>query len=163
MKLGAVFANDHQNVIPIFQRPYVWDQEANWLPLWKDIRTAAEEFKAEQHSPSNQEDPRTYFLGAVVLQQRCRLPRRLASSHIIDGQQRLTTLQVLLAGPSSGPTGCTTLSSPTSRLHDALSAGVAHNVIIATAAIPAAAEPQRKTSLATRIRVGSVASGAISS
>ncbi|CAM5509345.1 hypothetical protein SMICM304S_08049 [Streptomyces microflavus] len=101
VKLGAVFANDHQNVIPIFQRPYVWDQEANWLPLWKDIRTAAEEFEAEQHSPSSQEDPRTYFLGAVVLQQRRRPPRRLASSHIIDGQQRLTTLQVLLVAARS--------------------------------------------------------------
>ncbi|MFD4769915.1 DUF262 domain-containing protein [Streptomyces niveus] len=101
VKLGAVFANDHQNVIPIFQRPYVWDQEANWLPLWKDIRTATEEFEAEQHSPSSQQDPRTYFLGAVVLQQRRRPPRRLASSHIIDGQQRMTTLQVLLAAARS--------------------------------------------------------------
>ncbi|MER5358426.1 DUF262 domain-containing protein [Streptomyces sp. NPDC002785] len=101
VKLGAVFANDHQNVIPIFQRPYVWDQEANWLPLWKDVRTATEEFEAEQHSPSSQQDPRTYFLGAVVLQQRRRPPRRLASSHIIDGQQRMTTLQVLLAAARS--------------------------------------------------------------
>jgi hypothetical protein len=97
VKLGKVFANDHQNVIPIFQRPYVWDQEANWLPLWKDVRTAVEEVEAEQGDGYKQRDPRTYFLGAVVVQQRRRPPRRLASSHIIDGQQRMTTLQVLLA------------------------------------------------------------------
>lgn len=99
VRLGKVFANDHQNVIPIFQRPYVWDQEANWLPLWKDVRTAAEEVEAEQHegTGAEQRDPRTYFLGAVVVQQRRRPPRRLASSYIIDGQQRMTTLQVLLA------------------------------------------------------------------
>ncbi|CAM5735125.1 hypothetical protein SMICM304S_02816 [Streptomyces microflavus] len=127
VKLGAVFANDHQNVIPIFQRPYVWDQEANWLPLWKDIRTAAEEFEAEQHSPSSQEDPRTYFLGAVVLQQRRRPPRRLASSHIIDGQQRLTTLQVLLAAARSvaHTNACLTTSvEPQTRAAPGLSSGL---------------------------------------
>lgn len=46
VKLGKIFANDHQSVIPIFQRPYVWDREDNWEPLWKDVRTAAEEVEA---------------------------------------------------------------------------------------------------------------------
>ena len=36
-RLGQVFANDHVNVIPLFQRPYVWDQEENWGPLWHDL------------------------------------------------------------------------------------------------------------------------------
>ena len=95
VKLGKVFANDHQSVIPLFQRPYVWD-EPNWLPLWRDVRKAAEEVEAQSHA--DDEGPEeTYFLGAIVVQQRRRPPRRLASSHIIDGQQRLTTLQVLLA------------------------------------------------------------------
>ena len=97
IKLGKVFANDHQNVIPLFQRPYVWGQDDNWEPLWKDVRKAAEELEAEQAEEDPSQTPPTYFLGAVVLQERRRPPRRLASSHIIDGQQRLTTLQVLLA------------------------------------------------------------------
>ncbi|MGW0653322.1 DUF262 domain-containing protein [Streptomyces umbrinus] len=99
VKLGKVFANDHQSVIPIFQRPYVWDQEDNWEPLWKDVRTAAEEVEAEAEpqSDAGQSKPRTYFLGAVVVQERYRPPWRLGSSHIIDGQQRMTTLQVLFA------------------------------------------------------------------
>ncbi|WP_406155938.1 DUF262 domain-containing HNH endonuclease family protein [Streptomyces sp. NBC_00882] len=99
VKLGKVFANDHQSVIPIFQRPYVWDQEDNWEPLWKDVRTAAEEVEAEAEAQSSagNSKPRTYFLGAVVVQERYRPPRRLGSSHIIDGQQRMTTLQVLFA------------------------------------------------------------------
>lgn len=99
VRLGKVFANDHQSVIPIFQRPYVWDQEENWEPLWKDVKTAAEEVEAEaeQSAEDGQSKPRTYFLGAVVRQERHRPPRRLGSSHIIDGQQRMTTLQVLFA------------------------------------------------------------------
>jgi hypothetical protein len=99
VKLGKVFANDHQSVIPIFQRPYVWDQEDNWEPLWTDVRTAAEEVEAETEpqSGTGQSKPRTYFLGAVVVQERYRPPRRLGSSHIIDGQQRMTTLQILFA------------------------------------------------------------------
>lgn len=58
VKLGKVFANDHQNVIPIFQRPYVWEQESNWLPLWKDVRTATEEVEAEQESQAGARRPR---------------------------------------------------------------------------------------------------------
>ena len=46
--LGAVFNKDHRYVIPIFQRPYVWDEEENWIPLWEDIRKAAE---SAEHSP----------------------------------------------------------------------------------------------------------------
>lgn len=96
VKLGKVFANDHQSVIPLFQRPYVWN-EPNWLPLWRDVLKAAEEVEAQAAADEDDRADETYFLGAIVVQQRRRPPRRLASSHIIDGQQRLTTLQVLLA------------------------------------------------------------------
>ena len=95
--LGHIFAADHHLVVPLFQRPYVWAQEANWTPLWVDVQSAAEAVEAEAASEEGQHDPRTYFLGAVVIQSRRQLPRRLSSSNIIDGQQRLTTLQVLLA------------------------------------------------------------------
>jgi hypothetical protein len=81
----------------LFQRPYVWNEEANWEPLWRDVRKAAEDLETEQAADEAPQNPPTYFLGAVVLQERRRPPRRLSSSHIIDGQQRLTTLQVLLA------------------------------------------------------------------
>lgn len=95
--LGQVFANHQQNVIPLFQRPYVWSQERNWEPLWEDIRLAAEEVEREGSSSVTVGSERTYFLGAVVLQQRKVNPKKLSSWSVIDGQQRLTTLQVLLA------------------------------------------------------------------
>ena len=28
--------------IPVFQRPYVWDEESQWAPLWTDIIRVAE-------------------------------------------------------------------------------------------------------------------------
>lgn len=53
IKLGKVFATDHQHVIPLFQRPYVWIEERNWLPLWTDIRKSAEDVEAERAAPDN--------------------------------------------------------------------------------------------------------------
>jgi hypothetical protein len=97
VRLGQVFANHQQNVIPLFQRPYVWSQERNWEPLWQDVRLAAEEVEREGSSAVAAGSERTYFLGAVVLQQRKVNPKRLSSWYVIDGQQRLTTLQVLLS------------------------------------------------------------------
>ncbi|XGX78832.1 hypothetical protein LQK93_01627 [Terrabacter sp. BE26] len=82
-------------MIPIFQRPYVWDESKNWLPLWEDIRKAAE--AAEKESVQSEEAPSEYFLGAVVTQSRSPVPRRTQMSMVIDGQQRLTTFQVFLA------------------------------------------------------------------
>lgn len=101
VRLGQIFANDQQNVIPLFQRPYVWDEVRNWEPLWQDIRQAAEEVETEAETSGDEEDARTYFLGAVVLQQRRKRPKQLASWNVVDGQQRLTTLQILLAAARS--------------------------------------------------------------
>lgn len=97
MTLGQIFANDQQNVIPHFQRPYVWDEESNWQPLWDDIRLAAEEVERESQSGYYPSEHRTYFLGAVVLQNRPKPPKRVSLLNVVDGQQRLTTLQLLFA------------------------------------------------------------------
>ena len=94
--LGAVFNKDHCYAIPIFQRPYVWDEEENWIPLWDDIRQAAE--SAENQSGDESDvTVQEYFLGALVTQHRNPVPRRTPTSVVIDGQQRMTTFQVFLA------------------------------------------------------------------
>lgn len=94
--LGMVFNKDHRYIIPIFQRPYVWDEEGNWIPLWDDLRKAAEE--AERQAESGDDgDAHEYFLGALVTQHRAPTPRRVSASMVIDGQQRMTTFQVFLA------------------------------------------------------------------
>lgn len=76
-------------VIPLFQRPYVWKEVEQWEPLWKDIRRIAELRIAEPHLNA------THFLGAVVIQSHEAQSRRLTTWNVIDGQQRLTTLQIL--------------------------------------------------------------------
>jgi len=76
-------------IIPLFQRPYVWKEAEQWEPLWKDIRRIAELRIAEPHL-----EP-THFLGAVVIQSQETQSKELTAWNVIDGQQRLTTLQIL--------------------------------------------------------------------
>lgn len=76
-------------VIPLFQRPYVWREDEQWEPLWKDIRRIAELRMAEPRLNA------THFLGAVVIQSHEAQSKRLTTWNVIDGQQRLTTLQIL--------------------------------------------------------------------
>ena len=76
-------------VVPLFQRPYVWNEENQWAPLWRDVERVAERLL----SGATAQQP--HFLGAVVLQQMQAPPGALAVWTIIDGQQRLTTMQLL--------------------------------------------------------------------
>lgn len=86
-----VFMQPQRLVVPLFQRPYVWNEENQWAPLWADVTRVAERLIAE---PRGAHQP--HFLGAVVLQQTLTQTGSLQERTIIDGQQRLTTLQVLL-------------------------------------------------------------------
>lgn len=82
-------------VIPLFQRPYVWKEDEQWEPLWKDIRRVAELRLNEPHL-----NPQ-HFLGAVVLQAHDAGSNRVTTWNVIDGQQRLTTLQLLMDATSA--------------------------------------------------------------
>lgn len=83
-----LFQKDVRYEIPQFQRPYVWEQETQWEPLWEDVRDAAEDYLDGNATP--------HFMGAVVLQQRFNTTDRIESRIVVDGQQRLTTIQLLL-------------------------------------------------------------------
>lgn len=82
-------------VIPLFQRPYVWKEDEQWEPLWKDIRRVAELRLSEPHL-----NPQ-HFLGAIVLQAHDAGSNRVTTWNVIDGQQRLTTLQLLMDAVSA--------------------------------------------------------------
>jgi hypothetical protein len=86
-----VFMQPQRLVVPLFQRPYVWSEENQWDPLWIDITRVAERVL---QSPTEKHHP--HFLGAVVLQQVQRQTGHMQERTVIDGQQRLTTLQLLL-------------------------------------------------------------------
>jgi uncharacterized protein with ParB-like and HNH nuclease domain len=85
-----VFMQPQHLVVPPFQRPYVWEKEEQWAPLWQDVRRLAE-LRLRAGSPNVQ-----HFLGAIVVQAQDSILGGLPASSIIDGQQRLTTLQLLM-------------------------------------------------------------------
>lgn len=91
-RLKAVFGRDVRLVVPLFQRAYVWNEEKQWAPLWQDVLAAYER--------SEDDDAAAHFLGAVVLQLRPGALGAIEQREIIDGQQRLTTLQLLIAAVS---------------------------------------------------------------
>src|SRR4051794_3610061 len=85
-----VFMQPQHLVVPPFQRPYVWEKEEQWAPLWQDVRRLAELRLAQPSADAK------HFLGAIVVQAQEPILGRVPASSIIDGQQRLTTLQLLM-------------------------------------------------------------------
>lgn len=87
--LERIFERTIQYQIPLFQRPYVWDELRNWEPLWDDIQGLLNKLlrKGSVHP---------HFLGAVVLEQLGNATGSVESRQVIDGQQRFTTLQLFL-------------------------------------------------------------------
>ena len=86
-----VFQDRRQYLVPFYQRAYVWNKDDQWEPLWNDISDKAE-------TRTKGDTPTPHFLGAIVLEPQARRGLRgVETYHIIDGQQRLTTLQYLLA------------------------------------------------------------------
>ena len=85
--VNSLFKVSVQYEIPMYQRRYVWNEE-NWSSLWSDIANNAEG-KSERH-----------FTGAIVT--RLILAKSggnrgtIDKYEIIDGQQRLTTFQLIL-------------------------------------------------------------------
>jgi hypothetical protein len=84
LTLGEILAYPSQYVIPVFQRHYRWDQP-QWEKLWADLAALREPGKMGRH-----------FMGLLVLVPESVAPGQVSRYHLIDGQQRLTTLTLLL-------------------------------------------------------------------
>lgn len=93
--LTTIFAVPRQLFIPIFQRPYVWKKEEQWKPLWDDLTTIANHLVEERQKPQGKK-VKPHFLGAIVLDQHPSPVGKPDARSVIDGQQRLTTVQILL-------------------------------------------------------------------
>jgi len=78
------FDGSKQGIIPLFQRPYSWEAR-DWNTLWDDIMTQYEETERSSH-----------FMGAIVTVPVKSVPVGVGKHLVIDGQQRLTTLALLL-------------------------------------------------------------------
>ena len=66
-------------IVPYFQRGYVWNED-NWEGIWQELTAKRNDC----------------FLGSIILKREKYLGREEECKTIIDGQQRLTTLTMLL-------------------------------------------------------------------
>ena len=83
-KVIQYFNGEKQNLIPLFQRPYTW-KKPNWQSLWDDLMV--------QYDLG---DAGTHFMGAIVSVPALSIPVGVCKYLIIDGQQRLTTISLIL-------------------------------------------------------------------
>ncbi len=79
------FDGSKQGIIPLFQRAYSWDSR-DWATFWDDLMAQYDE-----------EDRCSHFMGAIVTVPVKSVPVGVGKHLVIDGQQRLTTLSLLLA------------------------------------------------------------------
>ena len=88
--LIGLFEQTLRYVVPLFQRHYVWTAERQWTPLWEDILEKTSQHRGNQKNTSP-------FLGAVILDAvKKKSTRETTRFLVIDGQQRITTIQQLL-------------------------------------------------------------------
>jgi len=84
LSLSDVFTNgDPIYQIPDYQRPYSWLDE-HVEQLWEDL------YEAYQNNNDDESIDTNYFLGSLIVVQKD------IAEDIVDGQQRLTTLMILL-------------------------------------------------------------------
>lgn len=79
-----LFSGEMQFVVPLFQRSYSWKLK-QWKTLWQDLLLLPELEAGRQH-----------FIGSVVMHPTNTVPTGVSKYAVIDGQQRLTTLFILL-------------------------------------------------------------------
>lgn len=87
--IGHLFGGHDRYEVPAYQRPYVWTAERQWEPLWDDIERITDGRLSEIDEK--------HFIGAIVLRREKTPPGGIVEWSVIDGQQRLTTLQIIMA------------------------------------------------------------------
>ena len=89
--VDKLFNSQSRYIVPMFQRLYVWQQSPQWATLWEDLIE-----KAELRLANKKSNP--HYLGALIVEGvKPKSANEVTRMLVIDGQQRLTTLQLLLA------------------------------------------------------------------
>jgi len=77
-----VLTRNYRYTVPDYQRRYSWGEE-QWGALWADLNSIG--------------DDSTHFLGSIVLIERSEGLNELNKLEIVDGQQRISTITILLS------------------------------------------------------------------
>jgi len=88
-KLLSFLNGSSQYIIPFFQRSYVWKVD-NWSELWENIIEEYEEMVVNNNLKSE------HFIGTIIIKQMLSSQVGATEYELIDGQQRMTTISLLL-------------------------------------------------------------------
>lgn len=105
--LAKIFSDDYVFTIPGYQRPYSWGKE-HAQELLEDLLGAV------NSAPQNLAEAAPYFMGSIVLIKGETSPE----STVVDGQQRLTTLTLLLSAIRSSVHEADVQSGITKRIYE---------------------------------------------
>ena len=81
------FNGSKQLLVPLFQRPYEWGPK-EWDVLWCDL--------LEQYEQRGEDLVASHFTGAIVTAPAKSVPVGVSKYLVIDGQQRLTTIAIII-------------------------------------------------------------------
>lgn len=104
-RLADILRLERRYVIPTFQRDYEWTEQGQWRLLFDDLEATTERLLDVRSRGLEgtdllkaEESVSPHFLGAIVCAAVPVGTRDIAARSVIDGQQRLTTIQLLIRG-----------------------------------------------------------------
>jgi hypothetical protein len=103
--LSQILLPDRRYLIPTFQRDYEWTRDGQWSLLFEDLSATADRLLEVRTSEepnsallSKEAAVSPHFLGAIVVGSILSPTGGITLRSVIDGQQRLTTCQLLVRG-----------------------------------------------------------------
>jgi len=85
-----LFGEKRRYIVPLYQRKYAWAAEPNLRLLWEDVLSAVGQINIDRTKIT------PHFMGAMVIAQKITFGQAVPAYEVIDGQQRLTTIQLFL-------------------------------------------------------------------
>jgi hypothetical protein len=103
--LQDILKPERRYIIPTFQRDYEWTEDEQWTLLFEDLENVADrllQVRQTHHGDAlltqKEQALSPHFLGAIVCAALPFSTGGVALRSVIDGQQRLTTMQLLIRG-----------------------------------------------------------------
>ena len=103
--LQEILKPERRYIIPTFQRDYEWTLEGQWKLLFEDLESTADRLLEVRGSgddgsklKSKEQNISPHFMGAIVCASLPFATGGVALRSVIDGQQRLTTIQLMMRG-----------------------------------------------------------------